>query len=161
MQEHYDTERALQEQIESVLAASDPAIDVRDVELNSPRATVRVFIAHPDGVSLDLCTQVTHLIHDVCARYALEVSSPGIEPALRRPDHFRDAIGSNIAIRRRGAKSTVRGTVTDVSDAGVTIERSGGAAETIALHDIARSHLVTQPTFTSTSKSRPRKEVSQ
>ena len=39
--------------------------------------TVRLFIDHPDGVTLELCERVTRQLADVRERYALEVSSPG------------------------------------------------------------------------------------
>src|SRR5919108_140933 len=38
---------------------------------------VRLFIDHPDGVSLDLCERVTGHLDSVRKDYALEVSSPG------------------------------------------------------------------------------------
>ena len=39
--------------------------------------TLRLFIDHPDGVTLGLCERVTHALPELRERYALEVSSPG------------------------------------------------------------------------------------
>jgi ribosome maturation factor RimP len=54
----------------------DPQIDL--VALEQPATeSLRLFIDHPDGVTLGLCEQVTHHLNDLRADYSLEVSSPG------------------------------------------------------------------------------------
>ena len=73
----------------------------------SPRSlgghTVRLFIDHPDGVTLALCERVTHALPEVRERYALEVSSPGGERPLTKPDHFRRFLGRRARVRTRDA----------------------------------------------------------
>ncbi len=49
---------ALQSEIEERLADSEPAVEVLLAEL-LPNDTLRVFIDHPDGVTLALCERVT------------------------------------------------------------------------------------------------------
>ncbi len=78
----------LQQQIESRLAESEPDVEVLLVELSAGE-TVRVFIDHPDGVSLELCERVTRALAEVRERYSLEVSSPGAQRPLTKPDHYR------------------------------------------------------------------------
>jgi ribosome maturation factor RimP len=54
----------------------DPQIDL--VALEQPTTeTLRLFIDHPDGVTLGLCERVTHHLNSLRAEYSLEVSSPG------------------------------------------------------------------------------------
>src|SRR5205085_2064874 len=65
-------------------------------------STVRVFIDHPEGVSLDLCERVTHALPEVREQYALEVSSPGPERPLSKPQHFRRFLGRKARVRTRG-----------------------------------------------------------
>ncbi|HXS43359.1 MAG TPA: ribosome maturation factor RimP, partial [Solirubrobacteraceae bacterium] len=67
---------SLQTEIETRLAERAPDVEVLLAEVVGAD-TLRLFIDHPDGVSLDLCEQVTNLLGDVRERYALEVSSPG------------------------------------------------------------------------------------
>ena len=55
----------------------------------------------PDGVSLALCERVTHQLPEVRERYALEVSSPGIERPLSKPAHFRRFLGRTARVRTR------------------------------------------------------------
>jgi ribosome maturation factor RimP len=66
----------LQNDIETRLTELDPAIEL--VLLERPRTDgLRLYIDHPDGVSLALCEQVTKHLGDLLAEYSLEVSSPG------------------------------------------------------------------------------------
>ena len=55
---------------------------------------LRLTIDHPDGVTLALCERVTKELRDLLVDYALEVSSPGPERPLTKPDHFRRFLGS-------------------------------------------------------------------
>ncbi|MEN3285502.1 MAG: ribosome maturation factor RimP, partial [Solirubrobacteraceae bacterium] len=82
----------LQTDIEARLAETAPDVEVLLAEVVGAH-TLRLFIDHPDGVSLDLCERVTLLLPEVRERYALEVSSPGRKRPLTKPDHFRRFLG--------------------------------------------------------------------
>ncbi len=64
---------------------------------------LRLFIDHPDGVSLKLCEQVTRELHDLLVAYSLEVSSPGPRRPLTKPHHFRRFLGRRARVRTREA----------------------------------------------------------
>ena len=66
----------IQADIEQQLALVEPEVEVLLAEVVNG-AVVRLFIDHPDGVSLALCERVTKHLAGVRATYALEVSSPG------------------------------------------------------------------------------------
>jgi ribosome maturation factor RimP len=70
----------LQTEIETRLATNEPDVEVLLAEVLGGRC-LRVFIDHPDGVTLELCERVTMLLGDMRERYSLEVSSPGARPA--------------------------------------------------------------------------------
>ena len=74
----------LQTEIEERLATAAPEVEVLLVEVVS-RDTLRLFIDHPDGVTLALCEQVSGLLGEYRDRYALEVSSPGQDRPLTKP----------------------------------------------------------------------------
>jgi ribosome maturation factor RimP len=66
----------LQNDIETRLAELDPAIEL--VAMERPRTDgLRLYIDHPDGVTLALCERVTKQLGDLLSEYSLEVSSPG------------------------------------------------------------------------------------
>src|SRR6185436_16001228 len=89
----------LQHQIEDRLAEREPGAEVLLVEVAGD--TARVFIDHPDGVSLELCERVTRALPEVRERLALEVSSPGTQRPLSKPDHFRRFVGRRARVRTR------------------------------------------------------------
>ncbi|MGA2320849.1 MAG: ribosome maturation factor RimP [Solirubrobacteraceae bacterium] len=90
----------LQADIERRLAQSEPDVEVLLAEVVGGRC-LRVFIDHPDGVTLALCERVTLLLGDLRERYSLEVSSPGSERPLTKPAHFRRFVGRRAQIRTR------------------------------------------------------------
>jgi ribosome maturation factor RimP len=132
----------IQRDIEARLAERAPDVDVLLAEVSGE--TVRLFIDHPDGVTLELCERVTHLLPEVREDYALEVSSPGIERPLSKPDHFRRFLGRRARVRTREARDGHRsftGELVGASEAEVTIAAPTGVVA-IPYGDIARSNLV-------------------
>jgi ribosome maturation factor RimP len=134
---------SLQADVESRLAAAEPQVEVLLAEVVGTD-TLRVFIDHPDGVSLDLCERVTHQLAELRERYALEVSSPGIERPLTKPAHFRRFLGRRARVRtreRRDGHKSFTGELVGASDEEVTIAASTGVIA-IPYADIHRSNLV-------------------
>jgi ribosome maturation factor RimP len=75
----------LQNDIETRLTEIDPAIEL--VALERPQTDgLRLYIDHPDGVTLALCEQVTKQLGDLLSEYSLEVSSPGDKRRTHPPD---------------------------------------------------------------------------
>jgi ribosome maturation factor RimP len=91
---------AVQSEIEERLARSEPDVEVLLAEM-IPGGTLRVFIDHPEGVTLALCERVTELLSELRERYSLEVSSPGTERPLTKPTHFRRYVGRRARVRTR------------------------------------------------------------
>ena len=90
----------LQTEIEQRLADTEPEIEVLLAEVLGGRC-LRVFIDHPQGVTLAMCERVTLLLNDLRERYSLEVSSPGTERPLTKPAHFRRFVGQRARVRTR------------------------------------------------------------
>src|SRR5215204_5758412 len=118
---------AIQTDIEARLAEAEPDVEVLLAEVVGGRL-VRLFIDHPDGVTLDLCERVTTRLPDVREQYALEVSSPGAERPLTKPEHFRRFLGRRARVRTRDpheGRRSFTGELLDATGDGVTV-----AAET-------------------------------
>ena len=129
--------------IEQRLAESEPDVEVLACErIGAER--LRLFIDHPDGVSLALCERVTHHLSELLVNYGLEVSSPGPERPLTKPDHFRRFLGRRVRVRLReprdGHKSFT-GELVGASDDEVTVAAGDGIVS-IPYSDINRSNLV-------------------
>jgi ribosome maturation factor RimP len=134
---------SVQAEIEARLAAAEPQVEVLLAEIMGGH-TVRVFIDHPDGVTLDLCERVTHELAEIRERYALEVSSPGLDRPLTKPAHFRRFLGRRARVRTREARDghkSFTGELVGASDEEVTIAASTGVIA-IPYADIQRSNLV-------------------
>jgi ribosome maturation factor RimP len=139
---------SLQTDIETRLATSAPDVEVLLAEVVGG-GTLRVFIDHPGGVSLDLCERVTHELGDLRERYALEVSSPGVERPLSKPAHFRRYLGRRARVRTRGPREagaherrrSFTGELVGATDDEVTLAADGGVIA-ILYADIHRSNLV-------------------
>ena len=138
-----ETVSALQSEIEARLSASDPDVEVLLAEVVGG-GTLRLFIDHPDGVTLEVCERVSGRLGELRDRYALEVSSPGQDRPLTKPQHFSRFLGRQAQVRLREATEghrSVTGELVGVSDSDVTIA-SGGGVVTIPFEQIARSNLV-------------------
>jgi ribosome maturation factor RimP len=134
---------AIQEQIEARLAQAEPDVEVLTADLVGT-STVRVFIDHPEGVTLELCERVTHHLAELREQYALEVSSPGPKRPLTKPQHFRRFIGRRARVRTRDALEghhSFTGELVGASDDTVTIAADNGVVA-IPYADITRSNLV-------------------
>ena len=134
---------SLQADIETRLAAAEPQVEVLLAEVVGGD-TLRLFIDHPDGVSLDLCERVTHQLGEFREQYALEVSSPGLERPLTKPAHFRRFLGRTARVRtrdKRDGHKSFMGELVGASDDEVTIAAATGVIA-IPYADIHRSNLV-------------------
>ena len=96
-----DTDQ-LHSDIERRLAGTLPGVELLSCE-RVAADRLRLFIDHPDGVSLKLCEQVTRELHDLLIAYSLEVSSPGPRRPLTKPHHFRRFLGRRARVRTREA----------------------------------------------------------
>jgi ribosome maturation factor RimP len=130
-------------EIEQRLARFEPDVEVLLAEVVSG-ATLRLFIDHPDGVTLGLCERVSGLLGDYRDRYSLEVSSPGQDRPLTKPQHYSRFLGRRARVRLREARDghkSVTGELVGASDREVTIA-AGEGVYTIPYEQIARSNLV-------------------
>lgn len=124
-----------------MIAAISPSLGLHDVELG--KGLVRVTVAGVDGVDLDQLAEVNRAIsaffdenEPLEGRYTLEVSSPGVERKLRRPEHFGSAIGETVAIRTAPEVDLVpgrrlEGELIEATGDGIVVSAGG---EDVSLH---------------------------
>jgi ribosome maturation factor RimP len=133
---------ALQDEIETRLGTAEPAVEVLLAEVSGSR--LRLFIDHPEGVTLALCERVSGQLNDYRDRYSLEVSSPGLDRPLTKPQHYSRFLGRHARVRLRDAREghrSVTGELVGASDQDVTIAAQDGVL-TIPYDQIARSNLI-------------------
>jgi ribosome maturation factor RimP len=130
-------------EIEEKIAQGAPDIELLLVEVVSGD-TLRIFIDHPAGVSLAHCEQVTGILEEYREKYVIEVSSPGEERPLTKPQHFSRFLGKHARVRLREARDghkNVTGELVGASDSEITIAAGEGIVS-IPYTQIARSNLV-------------------
>jgi ribosome maturation factor RimP len=79
-----------------------------ELKIGGRDGVVRVFIDKPDGVGLSDCEIVSRQLSAVLdvedplpGHYRLEVSSPGLDRKLTKPEHFQRFIGEAIRVKLR------------------------------------------------------------
>jgi ribosome maturation factor RimP len=133
---------ALQTEIERRLAETEPTVEVLLAQVSG--STLRLFIDHPDGVTLALCERISGLLGDYRDSYTLEVSSPGQDRPLTKPQHYARFLGRHARVRLRDASDghrSVTGELVGASDREVTIAAGEGVVS-IPYEQITRSNLI-------------------
>ena len=136
----------LQQQLETRISELDPTIEL--LALERPGGEIlRIFIDHPDGVDLALCEGITNQLRDLLTAYSLEVSSPGQDRPLTKPEHFQRFVGREICVKTAAlidGQRSFTGTLTAVEGPQVELEVPDGRVR-IPLAGIRRSNLVPVP----------------
>ena len=107
---------------------------------------LRVYIDKDGGVSINDCEAVSRPLSDLLdeadpieGSYTFEVSSAGADRVLKKPEHFRAFMGSEVEVKlyrpREGRKEFV-GVLKSYEDGGVTLE-VGGNDLTFTKQDLA------------------------
>lgn len=138
----------LTEIIEPVVVAS--GLTLYDAEFRG--SSLLVMVDGAEGANLDQVASVSRAIarhldeeDPIPGSYTLEVSTPGLERKLRRPEHFQGAVGESVKIKLQpGAPGERRadGELTAADETTATIRTADGGERTVAYDDIdrARTH---------------------
>jgi len=125
-----------------------------EVHVSRNRGAVRLFIDAAAGITVDDCEKVSRQVGSVLdvadpmpGGYSLEVSSPGLDRRLAKPEHFDRFAGSTVQVRLRRlieGRRRLQGTL--VARNGETIEvRSGDEVMRIPLSEVEVARLVPDP----------------
>jgi ribosome maturation factor RimP len=120
------------------------------------RPVVRLYVDAPEQdrtITLDGCAEVSRRVSAVLdvedplpdRRYHLEVSSPGLDRPLVRPEHFRRFVGSEARIRLKRSpdrkRRKYRGIIREVTEEGIVFE-SAGETHSFTFESIEKANLV-------------------
>jgi len=124
--------RQLVTTIEATLAGQFPELEVVDIDVHGGRSgRLTVYVDRPGGVDLVLCEAVTRALDDLRDRYALEVSSPGLDRPLRTAAQFARATGQRVYVKtdtRLAGRAVFRGRLTESGADVVRLTLDEGAA---------------------------------
>ncbi len=94
-------QQQMERRVEDVLADALPDVDLLELTvLPAQGGILRLVVDHPSGVDHGVCAAVTGALEEagLLEEYGAEVWSPGPEPPLRTPEHFRRAVGRRINV---------------------------------------------------------------
>ena len=123
-----------------------------DIELSPRGRTIRVFIDLPDkenGVDVDDCARVSNQLSRLLdvenVDYdRLEVSSPGLDHVVKKPEDFQRFAGHDIQIKLRipqGGRRNFQGELIGLADGKVGLRLETDAVE-LEFNNIERARLV-------------------
>ena len=136
----HEKERQLTREIGQKVEAALPGTEVLAVELSSPERFT-VYVDHAQGVDHAFCERVTNLLREYLGEYSVDVSSPGVERPLRKPAHFRNAVGRRVALRT-ATRNRLRGEVVAAGESAVTVRTQAAESVDIPYETIVRGNLI-------------------
>lgn len=115
-----------------------------------------VYIERDEGVTVDDCEKVSRALSDLLDvedilpdRYTLEVSSPGMDRILFRPEQYRASIGEGIEVRLNvpvDGRKRIQGQLVGVED-DQAIVRVDEDEFVLPFESIARARVIPEHTF--------------
>ena len=114
---------------------------------------LRLFIDKQGGIGIEDCTAASHAVETaidvedfIPHEYSLEVSSPGLNRPLKKPEHFQKAMGKKVKVKTYGPigeppRKNFTGVLSGADVSSVTVEVEGAGAFQIPLKEIAKANL--------------------
>lgn len=139
---------------EPIVAAE--GLELLDVEFVREREgwVLRLYIDKPGGrVGLDDCSAASRAVETALEvedliphEYSLEVSSPGVNRPLTKPEHFRRVIGQKVRVKTYGPigqppRKSFVGKLAEIAEDAVTVEVEGAGPFRVPFKDIAKANL--------------------
>ena len=122
----------LEVQIAKIIEANGAALYDTEIVTEFEETIYRVLVTKVGGVSLDLCATISHElspfldVHPPMSQaYRLEISSPGIERKLSKPEHFKNAVGEKVKVKL-GEGDKLKGLLKSVDNDGIVVETKQG-----------------------------------
>jgi ribosome maturation factor RimP len=143
---------------EKLISLLEPAVESLgyelaelEVNLSHGHGMLRMFIDRPEGITLEDCEQVSQQISGlldvedpIAGDYNLEVSSPGADRKLVKPEHFDRFAGSMIKVRLSNLvdnRRRIRGQLLGQHE-GIIDIRAGEETISVDLGDVDVARLV-------------------
>ncbi len=94
------------EQITKIVESCGVSLYDTEVATEFDKRIFRIFITSKEGISLDKCEEISRILSPIFdveppldGEYFFEVSSPGIERKLTKPEHFVASLGEKIKLK--------------------------------------------------------------
>jgi len=131
-------------------------LEIVDVELagDTRRPVLRVLVERDGGTGIEDCARLSEALsreldlYDLpIERYTLEVASPGLDRALRKPEEFVRFAGRTVAVTARApldGQRRFRGRLLGLVDGRVSVQLEDGREVRFGMEEIAQARLVVE-----------------
>ena len=148
---------------------SSANVELVDIELNG--GVLKIVIDQSEGLNTEVLADMTREIsrqldHEepFPGSYTLEVTSPGLERPLKKPQHFEKAVGSLITLKKvpgSPGERRIEGILKSTSSTGISVEQEDGSFHEVSFELIqkARTVFVWQPDSKSTESSGEKEKI--
>ena len=99
-------EKKLSDMFESVIESMDYELVCVELTGSGNGTILRVYIDSDKGITVDDCTAVSYQLSGLLevedpiqSQYTLEISSPGLDRPLVKPEHFMQFVGDLVKVR--------------------------------------------------------------
>lgn len=146
-----DTAERMRQLVAPLLAEAD--VELYDLEFAG--GVLRITVDRPGGVDIgaigSLTRTISRLIDDVDpipGQFTLEVSSPGLERALRTPEHFARSVGEVVSVKTRAGvpgDRRAKGTLLNADEHGIELapaDAEAGETRRLAFDELERARTV-------------------
>lgn len=95
-----------QEKIVKIVESCGVSLYDTEVANEFDKKIFRIYITSKEGISLDKCAEISRILSPIFdleppleGEYLFEVSSPGIERKLTKPEHYSASIGEKVKVK--------------------------------------------------------------
>ncbi len=134
-----------QEQIVKIVESCGVSLYDTEVANEFDKKIFRIYITSKEGISLDKCAEISRILSPIFdleppldGEYLFEVSSPGIERKLTKPEHYLGSIGSKVKIKLNN-KEKIIATLEAFADNSMVLRLDNNETMSIALNDIEKA----------------------
>jgi ribosome maturation factor RimP len=136
---------SLRQSIEDILKSCNVELYDTETVTENEKKIFRIYIMQEGGVGLDKCAEVTNILSPILdldppvnGAYTLEVSSPGIERALKTHRHFACSIGEMVKIKLINTDKII-GKLEKVSEEEIVVVEEDGQKSVIPFDEIDKA----------------------
>ena len=143
---------AVTDRIDALAAPLCDRIGVERVDVEYEGGVVRLVVDQPEGVGMDAIASLTRevsraLDHEdpIAGTYTLEVTSPGLERTLKRPEHFVRALGRDVTVKTAPGiegDRRVAGVLSAVDGDGIVVREEDGSERSLRHDEILKARTV-------------------
>ncbi|WP_353661984.1 ribosome maturation factor RimP [Hydrogenimonas sp. SS33] len=135
----------VEREVEKVVKSHGATLYDTEVANEDGRTVYRVTVLKEGGVDLELCADISRdlsplldVYPPVSGPYYLEVSSPGVERTLKKPEHFEKSAGEKVQLKLRSGDK-VKGTLKGLDDKGDVVLQTEHGEESFPQSEIRKA----------------------